>query len=413
MGRVGEVVAPARLGHGFRHLLASSWVSNLGDGVGLAAGPLLVAQQTDDPGVVALAALLQRLPWLVLGLWAGTLADRLDRRRVVVAADLVRAAVLVALALAVGTGRVSVAVVLVALLLLSTAEVFADTTSPTLLPMLVPRADLGLANARLQAGFVTVNQLVGPPLGAALFAAGALWPFAAQAVLVAAGAGFAARIVLPAHGRGRTGPRAVRDELAEGLRWVLASPPVRTLVLAITVFNVTFGAAWSVLVLYATQRLGLGAVGFGLLTTVSAVGGLAGTATYGAVTRRITRGELLRIGLVVETLTHLALALATSPVVALAVFFVFGAHAFMWTTTATTVRQQLVPGTLQGRVGSIYVLGSNGGLVLGAALGGVLAQAYGVTAPFWAAFAGSALCVVLVWRELAHLAHGDEEVVAA
>src|SRR3954452_8309842 len=137
------------MGRSFRWLVASSWISNLGDGVGLAAGPLLIASQTRDPLLVALAALLQRLPWLLFGLYAGVLADRLDRRALVVAVDLLRAAVLAALTATLVSGEGSVVVVLVAMLLLGTAEVFADTTTGTLLPMVVAKADLGVGNARL------------------------------------------------------------------------------------------------------------------------------------------------------------------------------------------------------------------------------------------------------------------------
>ena len=408
-----EVVVPRRLGTGFRWLLASSWVSNLGDGIALAAGPLLVASQTDDPLLVALAALLQRLPWLLFGLLAGVLADRLDRRALVVLVDLLRAGVLAVLSLSVLTGTVSTAVVLAALFALGTAEVFADTTSSTLLPMLVERQDLGIANARVQAGFLTVDQLVGPPVGAVLFAAGAAWPFVAHAVLVALGALLVSRLVLPEHGRAAGVRRPVRDDVRDGLRWVLRSPAVRTLVLTIAIFNVTWGAAWSVLVLYVDERLGLGALGFGLVTTVSAVGGLLGTASYGWITRRVSLGGIMRVGLVVETLTHLALALTTVPAVAMAVFFVFGVHAFVWGTTSVTVRQRAVPTHLQGRVGSVNTLGTYGGIVVGSALGGLLARSYGVTAPFWFAFVGSAVFLVLVWRQLSHIAHADEDVPAA
>ena len=409
MSTVLETLAPSRLGRGFRWLVASSWVSNLGDGIGLAAGPLLVASQTRDPGLVALAVLLQRLPWLLFGLFAGALADRLDRRVLLVAVDVVRAGVLVLLAVAIATGAVSVAVVLLALFLLGTAEVFADNTSSTLLPMLVDRADLALANSRLQAGFLTVNQLVGPPLGAALFVVGAAWPFAAQAVLVGFGALLVSRLVLPAHGRTEGAPTAVLSDIAEGFRWVRYSAAVRTLVLTIFTFNITFGAAWAVLVLYAGDRLGLGPVGYGLVTTVSAVGGLAGTTSYGWITRRVSLGDLMRVGLVIETLTHLALALTTTPVVALPVFFVFGAHAFIWSTTSITVQQRAVPLPLQGRVGSVNNLASHGALVVGAGLGGLLAQRWGITAPFWFAFFGSAVFVVLIWGQLAHIAHADEQ----
>jgi MFS family permease len=408
VSRIGEVVAPARLGTGFRWLLASSWTSNLGDGIGLAAGPLLVASLTGDAFLVALAATLQWLPPLLFGLLAGALTDRLDRRLIVVAVDLARTAVLLTLTVAVATDHVSIGAVLAALFLLGTAEVFADNSSQTLLPMLVARDDLAVGNARLQTGFITVNQLVGPPLGAALFTVGAAWAFGAQALVVALGAVLVSRIALPRRRR-EPGPRTrLRHDIAEGFRWVLHNPAVRTLVLTILIFNVTFGAAWSVLVLYATQRLGLGAVGFGLVTTVQALGGVTGTAVYGRITRHVSLGDLMRIGLVVETLTHLALALTTSPWVALPVFFVFGVHAFVWGTTSITVRQRAVPERLQGRVNSVNMVGVFGGLVIGSAIGGVLAQHRGVTAPFWFAFLGSAVFVVLIWRSLRHVAHADE-----
>ncbi|MDC7120495.1 MFS transporter [Cellulomonas fimi] len=406
--RIVESVVPHRLGAGFRWLLASSWTTNLGDGIVLAAGPLLVASRTDDAFLVALAALLQWLPPLLFGLWAGALTDRLDRRRLVVTVDSVRAVALALLATAVAVDAAPIVLVLVAMFLLGTAETFADNASSTLVPMLVRRGDLALANSRIQAGFVTVNQLVGPPLGAALFAAGQAVPFAADALLVAAGAVMVSRLrVAPVHTERKA--THIRHDIAEGVRWVLHHAAVRTLVLTILIFNVTFGAAWAVLVLYAQQRLGLGAVGFGLVTTVQAVGGLVGTFSYGWLTARISLANLMRIGLVIETLTHLALALTTTAWFAMVVFFVFGAHAFVWGTTSVTIRQRAVPTALQGRVASVNLVGVFGGLVVGAGVGGVLAQHYGVTAPFWFAFVGSALFVVLIWSQLRHVAHADEQ----
>ena len=106
MSRIVEVLVPARLGTGFRWLLASSWTSNLGDGIALAAGPLLVASLTRDPLLVSLAATVQWASPLVFGLVAGVLTDRLDRRLIVVGVDLARAAVLTVLTVAVATGAV-------------------------------------------------------------------------------------------------------------------------------------------------------------------------------------------------------------------------------------------------------------------------------------------------------------------
>jgi MFS family permease len=399
-------VLPARLGGPFRWLLASSWTTNLGDGIEIAAGPLLVASLTSDPFLISLAALLRWLPPLLFGLWAGVLSDRHDRRRIVMLADGSRAVVLAVLVVALSTGHLPVAGALLALGLLATAEVFADNTAATLTPMLVGRDDLALANARLQFGFLSLNQLAGPPIGAALFAAAYSWPFLAQAVLVAAGVLLVAKVRAPAPRVAERG-NALR-EIDEGFRWTVRHAAVRTLVLTILIFNVTFGAAWSVLVLYASDRLGLGAIGFGLLTTVSAVGGLLGTGLYGWITARVSLGNVMRAGLIIETLTHLALALTTSPAVALAIFFVFGAHAFIWGTTSITVRQRAVPEHLQGRVTSVNTICVYGGLVAGSAIGGALATHFGVTAPFWFAFAGSAVFVVLLWPQLTRIAHDEQ-----
>ncbi len=407
--RLAGVVAPDRLGQDFRWLLSSSWVTNLGDGITLAAGPLLVASQTHNPLAVAMAVLLQRLPWLMFGLYAGVVADRVSRRVIVIVTGLVRVAILLLLIASILTHRVDTAVVLAALFLFGVNEAFGDTTTATLLPMLVGKQDLGIANARSFTGVIVWNQMAGPPIGAALFAAGMAWPFASEAVCVLAGVLLFTRVRLPAPARPDKPPR-VRADIAEGWRWLWAHPAVRTLAITVFTFNVTFGAAWSVLVLYARERLGMGAVGFGLITTAMAVGGVLGTVSYGWLERRVPLGVIMRGGLIIETLTHLALALTRWAWLALAVFVIFGAHAFIWGTTSTSVRQRAVPTEFQGRVGSVYLTAVVGGIVIGSALGGLVASIGGITAPFWFAFAGSAIILALIWRSLLHIAHTDEAI---
>ncbi len=406
MSRVIDAVAPQRMGHGFRWLLSSSWVSNLGDGIALAAGPLLVASQTSNPLLVALAGLLQRLPWLLFGLYAGVVADRHDRRLIVVLVDVVRAVVLGVLALTIATDAVSVAVVLVTMFVLGTAETFADITTGTLLPMIVDKPDLGVANARINVGLITLNQLAGPPLGAFLFAAGMVWPSIAQAVTFALAALLIGRLGASRPERSDE-PSHTRSEIAEGVRWLWNHPPIRTLTLTVTFFNVTFGAAISVLVLYAAERLDAGPVAFGLLTTAGAIGGVAGSVAYPWLERNLGMANIMRCGLIIETLTHLTLATTQTLAVALAIFVVFGVHEAAWGTTVTTVRQRAVPMELQGRIGSVYMMCLMGGLVIGAAVGGVLAQLWGVTAPFWFAFAGSVVILIVIWRRLTLITHTD------
>lgn len=406
MSRLVDTAFPPRLGSQFRRLVAGYWVSNLGDGVALAAGPLLVASRTHDPFLVALAPFLQQLPWLLFGLYAGVVADRVDRRLIIVVANLARSAVLLGLVALLAVDHVSIVVVLTVVFLFGVCETFADTTSGTVLPMLVDRDDLGVANSRLLSGY-TINELAGPPVGAALFALGAVWPFAAQMLLELAGALIVFRLVLPAHGAPTRERSHVRRDIAEGFRWLWAHGPLRTLAVVIFSFNVTFGAAWSVLVLYSTVHLHMGEVGFGLLTTMSALGGLLGTWSYAWLERHLDLGTIMRGCLTLEVFVHLGLALTPWAWVAMVIMFVFGAYAFVWWTVSQSVRQRAVPTDLQGRVNSVYLAGVFAGMVLGSALGGLIARQWGITAPFWFAFVGTVGILALIWRQLPVIAHTE------
>ena len=414
MPSLGELIAPRRLGTDFRWLLASSWTSNLGDGIALSAAPLLIASLTSSPLLVAAGAMMQFLPWLLFGLLAGSIADHHDRRRLVMLADGSRAVIVLALVVFLATGQVTVWAVLLTSFLYGTAEVFADTSGSTLLPMLVRPADLGLGNARLQTGFLVGNQLAGPPLGAFLFAIGSFWPFVVQILCVSLAVVLISRIArtpVPAKDDIPAGERS--HPIREGLHWLRGNAPVRTLVIIILVFNVTWAAPWSILVLYATEHLNMGPVGFGALTTASALGGLAGTASFGWLERHVSFATLMRVCLSLEVLMHLAFALTTSSIVAFAIMFGFGAYAFIWGTISTTVRQRLVPMQLQGRIASVNMVGVFGGLVIGQLLGGLIAQAWGLTAPWWFAFAGSAITLLLVWRSISNIAAAPPAIDAA
>ena len=414
--RAAEAIAPARLGRSFRWLLASSVISNVGDGVALAAGPLLVASQTRDPLLVSLAVLCQTLPVLLFGFLAGAVADRVDRRKIVALVNLGRALVLGILAATIAADAISIAVILAALFVLGTAETFADVGAGSLLPRLVRREDLGIANARLSGAFLLANHLVAPPIGAFLFAAGMALPFVTDAVCFALGALLITRIAYREDTAAQAGigpataPSSLRADIAAGLRWLAHNPPMRTLALTIIAFNVTYGAAWSVLVLYAGERLGMSAVGFGLITSAMAVGGIIGTVSYGRLERRFALADIMRVGLLIETVTHLVLALTTAAGVALATFVVFGAHAFVWGTTATAVRQRAVPDALLGRVTGVYRVGVMLGIVVGTPIGGWLARQYGITAPFWFGFVGSAILVVVMWRQFDKIVHAGDHV---
>ncbi len=172
---------PDRLGPDFVRLWWSSAATNLGDGALLAAGPLLVASLTDSATVVAGASAAQLLPTLLFSLTSGALVDRLPRRTVLLAANLVRASVLALFAVALVFGAPPLWSLFIVLFAVGTSETLADGAYGALLVSLVPRPLLGRANARLALTFSVNNQLVGPPLGALLFGLGWALPYGLKA----------------------------------------------------------------------------------------------------------------------------------------------------------------------------------------------------------------------------------------
>ncbi|SBT67093.1 Na+/melibiose symporter [Micromonospora sediminicola] len=403
-------VPAGRLGRDFHLLWAASAVSNLGDGITLVAAPLLVASIAPDPAAVAAAALAPQLPWLLFALVSGAVVDRLDRRRLIAVVNAGRAAILGALAAAVLTGTATVPLICLAFFLTGVGETLVDTAAGALLPSVVSPERLEQANSRLSATFVVGNQFLAKPLGAYLFVGAAALPFGVDAATF----GLAALLLamLPRRPLGPAQPalpaaarRSLRAEIGEGLRSLWATPVLRTLAACIAVMNVAFCAAFAAFVLYARDRLGLDEIGYGLLLTASAVGGLAGSALTTRLRSRFGTPALLRAGLLVEVGLQVVLGTTREPLVAGAALAVWGAHAMVWGVLVVSLRQRLVPDRLRGRVNGAYALADLGGAALGTVAGGLLATATGsVLTPLWLAAALLAGLTAWAWPRLADAA---------
>ncbi|GAA1868370.1 MFS transporter [Asanoa iriomotensis] len=384
----------------FRFLWSASAISNIGDGVTMIAGPLLVASLTGDPALVAGAAFVQQLPWLFAPV-AGAYVDRIDRRRVVVAANLARAAVMFGLAAAVWSSTATIPLIYAAFFLLGVGETVADPAYQAILPSIVADADLERANARLVATFTIGNQLAAKPLGAYLFVVGAAVPFGADALTFLVAGGLLA-LLRPVPGGPATArvPTTLRADVAEGLRALWHRPALRLLAVCLAVMNLLFCAAFAAFVLYAERRLGLTPVAYGVLLSVWALGGLLGAVVAARLRARFGAGLLLRAGLLIEIATHVVLATTRAPWVAAAVLVLFGVHTTVWGVVTMSIRQRLVPDAVRGRVASTYAMLDLGGAAIGTLIGGALAGVTSLTAPFWAAAAGMTVLAGLVWRHL-------------
>jgi MFS family permease len=392
------------LGADFFKLWLASSCSSLGDGVMLAAGPLLLASITSDPALVAGAVVVQQVPWVLFSLPAGAFIDRVDRKSLVVRVNLVRGAVLGGLAALVAFHLAVIAVVYAALLLLGVCEVLADNAYSTLVPMAVKKEDLPRANGRLGATFMIGNQFIGPALGAFIFTIAAEFPFAVDGFTYIVAMAFVfflrqkydVRQEQPAEAE----KTSVLADIKDGLRWVRNARGIRVLAVTLSIMNITFMMAFSVLVLLARERLGLRGTGFGLLLAVSAAGGLAGASLVGRIREQLSLTVLLRLGILVEAGGLIVLGLARSPFLAGASMAVASFVSTVWGVSVISYRQSSVPRELQGRVTSVFYMAVLGSSALGALLGGFIATFTGVSRVFLIAGLADLVLSATIWRFL-------------
>jgi MFS family permease len=390
------------LGTPFLLLFTATTASNLGDGVLLAAVPLLARQVSDDPLVVSSVTVAATLPWLVFGLAAGAVVDRHDRRRAMIVADVVRAAVLAAFALLAASGSPAFVAIIALVFVLGAAETVFDTAAQAILPALVPADRLERANGRLFGAQIASNGFVGPPLGALLFAVSASVPFGIDAATFAVSALLLARI--PARGRGPrpagadgtlpAQPTTLRQEVREGLAWLWRHAGVRAFAVGAAVVNLAHTAAMAVVVLLVQDRLHAGDMAFGLALTGAAAGSIVGSQCASWLVERVgrRRAVLAAIG----TFSTSLLCVGLAPTVALVAvgLAAFGAAGEVWNVVAVSYRQALVPDHLLGRVMATYRVIAYGAMPVGAALGGAVAAVAGVRATFVVGAAATAALLV-------------------
>ena len=371
----------------FRQLWAATTLTNLADGVALAAAPLLAATLTRDPALVAGLVVAQRLPWFLFSLVSGALVDRLDRRRVLGGANLFRAIVLGVLGVATLAGWASLPLLYAVFFLLGTAETFADNASLAILPAIVPREGLERANGRLFATHSAANEFIGPPLGSLLFALLAAVPLLGNAAWYL----LAAALVLTLRGRfrpqrdGEETRQSLRSAIGEGLRWFWRHPLLRILGGWAGASNLCGAATTGTFVLVAQDRLGLSDATFGLVLAGGAFGGVAGGLVAERITARLGGGTTIFATNLLTGVAYLVIAATTIPLLVSAMFAAMSFAAMIGNVIMSALRQGVIPDALLGRVTSAYRLVALGALPLGALVGGTMARIFGLTAPYWVA----------------------------
>lgn len=365
----------------FNKLWIASGVSNLADGIGLTAAPLLAATITRDPLLVSGLIFAQSLPWFLFTLISGALVDRLDRRQVMKAANSGRFFLLSVMGLSVLAEVVNLPQLYLIFFMLGIIETFFDNAALAVLPVIVPEEELEDANGRLFATGTLANELVGPSLGSVLFSILYSAPF----FLASLAYGFSAMVLgwIPGQYVSKVSrqPQGLVQEIREGVQWFWAHRLLRTLGFFAGIFNFVSAATMGVFVLFAQDVLGLSEAAYGFLISVGAIGGIGGSLMTKKLSSRFGPGRILFIDAFLSGLAFVGMALTTNPLVVGAMFILISMTTMFGNVIIISLRQSIIPDHLLGRVASAYRMVVMGALPLGALFGGMIARTFNLATP--------------------------------
>ncbi|GAA1975548.1 MFS transporter [Catenulispora subtropica] len=377
--------ATGKLGRDWHLLFTAGAISVLGDGVFVAALPLLAAGYTRDPRLISGLTVAGTLPWLVFSLQAGAIADRSESRKLSIHAQgwqLLCVVFVGLLALDRGAGW-GLGALYASAFGLGMAAVLAKSASQPLMTSVVPREHLVSANGRLFTAQSIAKDFAGPALGAVLFALAPTLPFWVDAATFAVSMLLIARLPGPATSPAGTVPaadaprRRLRADVAEGLTWLRRHRLLRTTTMLSAVANFANTMGYATLVLYVgTHR-------YGLLLSIAAIGGIVGGLTSRRAVARLGGHTVVRLTTSVTPLAGLGIGLfGPNPVIVAVLLGVGSMSASLWNVAVVSQRQRLVPKHLLARVSSAGIMVVWGMQPLGALAGGLIAGWYGLATPW-------------------------------
>ncbi len=401
-----------RLPTPFRRLLAATWVSNAGDGIRNAALPLIAAGLDGRASTVALVAAAGTLPFTLLGLVAGTLADRQARIPLITRAHLFRAVVVAALAALLAVDEMTVSVLVLGAFLLGCGEAIADSAAPAAIPDLVDKGDLEQANSELETAELVANDLAGPPVGGVLHSVAPAFPFVLDAVSFLTAAGLVRSVDSAESHVEPAASRTWRSDLGEGIRTAWTNPVLRTTGGLIVVLQFGNVAAIAPIVVYLTDGLGLEPAAYGLFLAAGSLGGVAGARAASSIIRTMGSFATLVAAISVVIVSFLLMTVPSIWAVGIGFATSFGG-VVVGRIVVITARQRSVPAHLLGRAqGSMRTL-VWGAATVGALAGGLVADAVSPRAPFVLAATVSLVALVAAWRPLRGIFAAGDDVSAA
>ena len=377
------------------NLFSSSTISNLGDGMVVAAGPLLALSLTSDARLIAAVTFATMLPWLILSLPAGVYLDRHDRQKIMFRANLVRGVVFALIAISATLEILNIYLLIAASAVAGVCELFFDMSSQAFLPVIVDPESLELANSRLYVSQIISNGFVGLPFGAWIFVIAIGAPFAVNALALIVAAflirsikvKFGSKIVVNQQ-------NSFSIELRQGLSWLWKHDLLRTLAIMLGVANMCGMFAQAVFVKFARDELGLGARGFGILLAAISIGSILGGLIGETVSKRLGSTTAIILAYVIFAVSDVIPGIFPEIWAVALSGVVMAIAGTTWNVITVSMRQRLIPSELFGRVNSVYRFIGTGSTAFGALIGGQIAFTFGLRATYLAS--GFVLLIALI-----------------
>ena len=386
-----------KLGASYWKLWSATGISNLGDGITSVAYPWLASAVTRSPALIALAAVVSRLPWLLFTLHAGVITDRFNRKKIIVAMDMLRGGLTIIVGAVIFIERDSLPslseltnltyletnyslylVILATAFLFGLAEVLRDNSAQTLMPAVVEDKDLEKANGRMWSAEALTNSFIGPPLGSLLIGVAIFLPFFVDAATFFIAAALIASMkptVKSFTPETKTGPINFKAEIKEGFSWLWSHTLLRPMAIILGFLNGIAALTGATFILFAQEVLDTTVFIFAILGTAGAIGGIAGGLLGPKVSEKLGSGRSLALALFVMPLSMVLIGFASQWYIVWVLVVIETFTAVLWNVVTVSLRQSLIPSNLLGRVNSVYRFLAWGTIPVGALIGGALVSA--------------------------------------
>lgn len=382
----------SKLGASYWKLWSATGISNLGDGIAAVAYPWLASAVTRSPFLIALSAVVSRLPWLIFTLHAGVITDRFNRKKIIVAMDFLRGLLAISVGAVVFLESDSLPslseltaitsletnyslyfVILITAFLFGLAEVLRDNSAQTLMPAVVEEKDLEKANGRMWSAESLTNSFIGPPLGSLVIGVAIFLPFFIDAVTFFIAAALIAAMkptVRSFNPEAKSGPINFRAEIKEGFAWLWAHSLLRPMAIILGLINGIASLSGAIFILFAQEVLNTTVFIFAVLGTAGAVGGILGGLLGPKVSEKVGSGRALAIALFVMPASTLIIGFMSQWYLVWILVAIETFVAVLWNIVTVSLRQSLIPSHLLGRVNSVYRFFAWGTIPIGTLLGG-------------------------------------------